>query len=103
MRRKEQEEEQMKIEVTGETEKVEVKKKKRWVLIQILYFSQGIEALEVKLLTPSRAIDALIGDEEQNGKQKKGKKVKETGSGPLIPWIIWSPLTTLMDHTLDLF
>ena len=41
---------------------------------------KGIEAQRVKPLTPSRAIDALIGDEEQNGKHKKeGKKKKKTG------------------------
>ena len=34
----------------------------------------------MKPTTPSRAIYALIGDEEQNGKQKKNKN-KETGSG----------------------
>ena len=28
----------------------------------------------MKLLTPSQPIDALIGDEEQNEKQKKNKK-----------------------------
>ena len=38
---------------------------------------KGIEAQTVKHSTPSRATYALIGDEEQNGKQKK-----ETGSGP---------------------
>ena len=27
--------------------------------------------------TPSQAIDAHIGDEEQNGKQKKNKKLEE--------------------------
>ena len=38
----------------------------------------------MKPLTPSQAIDALIGDEEQNGKQKE-----KTGSGPptQLPWI----------------
>ena len=32
---------------------------------------KGIEAQRVKPSTPSQAIDALIGDEEQNGEQKK--------------------------------
>ena len=32
--------------------------------------------------TPTQAIDALIGDEEQNGKQKKVKKRKKQGTGP---------------------
>ena len=35
---------------------------------------KGIEALRVKYPTPSRAINALIGDEEQNGKQKRIKR-----------------------------
>ena len=32
---------------------------------------KGIKAQKVKFPTPSWAIDAFIGDEEQNGKQKK--------------------------------
>ena len=40
---------------------------------------KGIEALRVKHPTPSRATHALIGDEEQNGKEENRKK--ETGSG----------------------
>ena len=35
---------------------------------------KGIESHRAKPPTPSRAIDALIGDEEQNKKQKKKKK-----------------------------
>ena len=47
----------------GEERKVRrVKKRKR------------IEAQRAKHPTPSRTIDALIGDEEQNGKQEKKKK-----------------------------
>ena len=37
---------------------------------------KGIEAQRVEPPTPSRAIDALIGDEEQNGKQKRTKREK---------------------------
>ena len=37
---------------------------------------KGIEAQRAKPPTLTQSIDALIGDEEQNGKQKK-----ETGSG----------------------
>ena len=33
---------------------------------------KGIEGQRTKPLTPTLAIDALIGEEEQNGKQKKG-------------------------------
>ena len=38
--------------------------------------TKGSKGQRKKLPTPTRAIDALIGDEEQNGKQKK-----ETGNG----------------------
>ena len=42
---------------------------------------KGIDALRVKHPTPSRAIDALTGEEEQNGKQKRTKRKKQ-GAGP---------------------
>ena len=42
---------------------------------------KGIEARRVKRPTPSRVIDALIGDEEQNRKQKRTKGKKQ-GAGP---------------------
>ena len=48
----------------------------------------------MKPFTPSQGIDAHIGTEEENAKQKKNKKKQGTG-----PRIIWSPLTTRMDHT----
>ena len=35
---------------------------------------KGIEALRVKHPTPSRATDALIGDEKQNRKRKRTKR-----------------------------
>ena len=35
----------------------------------------------MKYPTPSQAIDALIGEEEQNGKQKRAKRKKQ-GAGP---------------------
>ena len=38
---------------------------------------KGIEALMAKHTTPSRAIDAIIGEEEQNGKQKRAKRKKQ--------------------------
>ena len=44
---------------------------------------KGIEALRAKPPTPNQAINALIGDEEQNEKRKKKKK--ETGRGPRNP------------------
>ena len=43
---------------------------------------RGIEAHRVKPPTPSRAIDALIGEEELNGKRKKSKKRKGLVAGP---------------------
>ena len=42
---------------------------------------KGIKAQRTKPPTPTRAIDALIGDEEKNEKQKKKKE--EARSGPL--------------------
>ena len=47
---------------------------------------KGIEVQKVRPHTPSRAIGALIGDEEQTGKEKKG-----TGRElPFqLPWTIW--------------
>ena len=42
---------------------------------------KGVEAQRVKHPTPSQATDALIGDEEQNGKQKSTKRKKQ-GSVP---------------------
>ena len=36
---------------------------------------KGIEAQRVKPPTPSQAIDALRGEEKQNGKQKKVKRI----------------------------
>ena len=40
---------------------------------------KGVEAQRVRSPTSIRAIDALIGDEEQNGKESKEKK-KETAT-----------------------
>ena len=44
---------------------------------------KGSEGQSAKPLTPSPAIDALIGDEEQNGKQKKGKGMETKKVKPL--------------------
>ena len=44
---------------------------------------KGISSQRVKPSTPSQAVDAHIGDVEQNGKKKKNKK-KETESGSRI-------------------
>ena len=41
---------------------------------------KGIEAQSVYPLTPSWATDALIGEEDQNGKQKTTKR-KKPGAG----------------------
>ena len=48
------------------------------------------------------AINALIGDEEQNGKQKEEEK-EETDTQSQIPWTIWLVLKTNRDHTVGLF
>ena len=47
--------------------------------------------------TPTLAIDALLEEEEQSGKQKWKEEKKQ------LPWTMWSPLTTFMDHTLGIF
>ena len=53
---------------------------------------------------PFQAIDAPIGDEEQNENRKRTNK-KETKSGPQtkLPWTIRSPPTNHRDHTVGLF
>ena len=50
---------------------------------------------------PTRAVNVLIGAEEQNGKQKK-TIMRETYSGTptQLPCPIWSPLTTRKDRTV---
>ena len=40
---------------------------------------KGGKGQRIKPPTPTRAVDALIGDEEQNGKQKKGVKERNRG------------------------
>ena len=47
---------------------------------------KGIEALRVKHPTPSQAIDAIIREEEQNGKQDNKKK-QEAVPQPSYPGI----------------
>ena len=47
---------------------------------------KGIETLRMKYPTPFRAIETFIGDEEQNGKQKKEQKEKHgAGLQPRYP------------------
>ena len=46
---------------------------------------KGIEAQRVKHPTLSHATDALTGDEEQNGKQKRTKRKKQ-GAGPQLSY-----------------
>ena len=43
---------------------------------------KGTEAKRTKLLPPSRAIDALTGDDEQNRKPKKEKKERNGERAP---------------------
>ena len=59
-----------------------------------------IEAQREKSPTPTLAIDAFIGDEEENAKQKKET---ERRTPTKLPIIIRSPPTTPMDHTVTLF
>ena len=56
----------------------------------------------VKLPTPTRATDALIGGEEQTEKKNKKKKIGSEFSTQ-VSWIIWSPPTTSVDHMVSLF
>ena len=51
---------------------------------------------------PIPAIDELIGNEEQNVKQKRTKREKQSCSPTQLPWTIQSPPTTRRDHT-DLY
>ena len=47
---------------------------------------KGIEIQRVKPLTPTRAFDELIGDEEPTGKKKKEQKEKQgAGLQPSYP------------------
>ena len=65
---------------------------------------RGIEAQRVKHPNPSRANDALIGEEEQNGnRREKTNKQTYSGSPTQLTWTIYSPPTTRMDHMLGLF
>ena len=60
---------------------------------------KGIKGQRAKFISATRAIDALIGDEEQDGKQKeRGSRIPTQ-----LPWTIWWPLTTCMDHAVALF
>ena len=54
-----------------------------------------IEALEEKHSTPSRPVDAFIGEEEQNGKQKRGKRKKQ-GAVPQPSYP--GPFSSLLRH-----
>ena len=58
-----------------------------------------VKKRKMKPPIPTRAIDMLIGDEEEKGNQKK-----QTGSRPptQLLWTIWSPLMTHMDHMMGL-
>ena len=49
--------------------------------VRIVKKMKGIDAERVKYSTAFQATDALIGDEEQNGKQKRTKRKKQ-GAGP---------------------
>ena len=64
--------------------KVRRVKKRKW-----------IEAQRVKHPTSSRATDALIGDEEQNGKQQKEKEKQGVGPQTSNP----GPFSHLLRHT----
>ena len=62
---------------------------------------KGIEAQRVKHPTESWANDALIGNEEQNGKRNKKRETVDE-SPTQLPWTVQSP-TTCRDHTVSLY
>ena len=62
-----------------------------------------IEAQRGKHPTSSRVTNALIGDEVQNGNQKRTKRKNESGSPIQLPWTIQSTPTTRRDHMVSLF
>ena len=64
---------------------------------------KGIEVQRAKPPTPTRAIDVLIGNEEQNEKYKRKKKETESELLTQLPWTLSSSPTTRTDHTVSLF
>ena len=64
---------------------------------------KGIEVQRVKPLTSTRVIDALIGEKEETERKREKDKETECGAPAKLPWTIWSPPTTLRDHTVGLF
>ena len=60
---------------------------------------KGIEGQRVKHPTTSQATDALIGNEEQNDKQKRTKRKTGSGSQTQLPWTIQSPPMMLREHS----
>ena len=60
------------------------KKERRWRRVKK---RKGIEAQRVKPPNPSREVDELIEDEEQNGRQERKKK-QRVGLQPNYPGIL---------------
>ena len=50
-----------------------------------------------------RHSDALIGNEEQKGKQENKKKEIGSGSPTQLPWTVQSPPTTRRNYTVSQF
>ena len=72
-----------KLNSDTDTKKLKIVFKKATRKVRGIKKSKGIEALKVKHPTSSQAVDAIIGDEEQNGKEKKTKRKKQgMGSHP---------------------
>ena len=63
---------------------------------------KGIEAKRANHPTPSQATDALIGDEEQNGKQENKIKEKERIQNPTTLDHSVTPYDA-QDHIVSLF
>ena len=56
---------------------------------------KGIEEQRVKYFTPPLATDALIGNEEQSGKQKNEKIETEIGSSTSAIYSYYAPFSLL--------
>ena len=58
-----------------------IKKAKKVGIVRRVDKKKGMKAQRVKPPTSCHTINALIGDEEQNGNQKKRRKRKKEGEG----------------------
>ena len=65
---------------------------------------KAMERQRAKPLLPTRAIDALIGDEEKMEEKRKEQKERNRERTPTqLTWTICSPPKISMDHTVSPF